>query len=275
MAFLIGGAILALIGIILWVLKGKKEGKSATLELTDTSDVKDVNELYESMRNSMGDGSFTHFVELKGTAHSDTPLTAELSKTECVYYSSKVVHEYKELVRKEDTQGKVTKRWENRKKTVSENKQWANGFGVKDDTGFLEIEPAKAELHTEQLYSTFEKGHPSDDAIVKFKIGGVQIGLGDKSPGLETVGYRYEEVGIKLNTRLYVLGDVNDRDGRLLVSKSVDKKQPFILSTKSEDELVSNLGSAANGLKWGAFICWGLGGVALIVGLLKVADVLS
>ena len=123
--FLVGAALLGIIGVVLWAVKGKKEGKSAALELTDTSDVKDVNELYESMRGSMGDGNFTHMAELKGVAHTDNALTSELSKTECVYYSSKVVHEYRERVRKTDSQGNMTKKWENRKKTVQDNKQWA------------------------------------------------------------------------------------------------------------------------------------------------------
>jgi hypothetical protein len=273
MGYLIGGGVLAIVGIILWMMKGKKEGKSAILELAETSDVKDVNELWESMRNSMGDGSFTHFVEIKGVAHAESPLTSELSSTECVYYSSKVVHEYKKLERKKDSQGNYQERWVNKKDTVSENSQWANTFGVKDDTGFIEVEPAKAELHVEQFYSNFEKGNPADDAALKLKIGNFSLGIGDKTPGMETIGYRYTESGIKMNTRLYVLGDANDRDGRLAVSKSTDKKQPFIVSTKSEDELVGGLGSAATGLKWGAFVCWGLGIGLCIAGLLNMMEV--
>ncbi|MBN4072596.1 E3 ubiquitin ligase family protein [Crocinitomix catalasitica] len=273
MGFLIGGGVLLLVGIILWIMKGKKEGKSAVLELADTSDVKDVNELWESMRNSMGDGSFTHFVEIKGVAYSQTPLTSGLSDTQCVYYTSKVVHEYENLENRKDSQGKMQKKWVKKTDTVSENKQWANGFGLKDDTGFIEIEPAKAELHVEQFYSNYEKGEPNKNSAINLKIGNFSLGIGQKNPSRRTIGYKYTESGIKMNTRLYVLGDANDRDGRLYVSKSQDKKQPFIVSTKSEDELVSGLGSAATGLKWGAFICWGLGAVGLVAGLLKMMSV--
>lgn len=33
MGYLIGAGVLAILGLILWVMKGKKEGKSATLSL--------------------------------------------------------------------------------------------------------------------------------------------------------------------------------------------------------------------------------------------------
>ena len=36
MGYLIGAGVLAILGLILWVMKGKKEGKSATLSLMDT-----------------------------------------------------------------------------------------------------------------------------------------------------------------------------------------------------------------------------------------------
>ncbi|MCG8576488.1 MAG: E3 ubiquitin ligase family protein [Flavobacteriales bacterium] len=273
MGYLIGAAILGIAGLIMWIMKGKKEGKSATLQSIETSDVKDVNELWESMRNSMGDGSFTHIVELKGVAHADSPLTSELAKTECVYYSSKITHKYEKLERKKNSEGKMEEKWVKHEDIVSENKQWANNFGVKDSTGFIQVDPTKAELHEEQLYSTFEKGDPSENNALNVKIGGVSFGIGKKDKGYKTIGYKYEEHGIKLGSDLYVVGDANDRDGKVEVSKPKDKKQPFIVSIKSKDQIVGSLGSAITGLKWGSFISWGLAGAALIAGILNLLKV--
>ena len=273
MVLLIIGIIVAAIGVGLWVAKGKKEGKASLLATTDTSDVKDVNELYESMRNSVGDGSFTHFVELKGKAHSETPLTSELSNERVVYYKSKVVHEFKKLEEKKDSNGNIKKDWVNRKETVSENTRWADGFGINDDTGFIEIDATKAELHTEQLYSNFEAAGVGDNSAMSLKIGNFSIGMGQKNPGIKTIGYRSEEHGIRMNTRIYVTGDANDRDHRLIVSKPQDSGQPFIVSVKSEEEITQQLDSGANGMKWGAYICWGGGAGLVIAGLLKILGV--
>lgn len=267
---LVGGAVVALVGLFLWISKGKKEGKSAILAVTETSTISEINENYESIRSTMGNGSFTHFCEIKGVAHSDSPIVSELAKKDVVYYSSKVIHEYERLEEKKDANGKITKNWVKKSDVVSDNTNWANGFGVKDSTGFIQIDPAKAELHTVQIHSNFEKGEPTQDSIVKFKIGGISIGLGDRTPDRRTIGYRYTEVAIPMNQDLYVIGDANDREGKLQMSKPKESRYPFIVSTKSESEIAGDLGSSIKGLKIGAFVCFGLGAGLAIFGLVKM-----
>ncbi|MCH2235138.1 MAG: E3 ubiquitin ligase family protein [Crocinitomicaceae bacterium] len=269
MGLIIGGLVVAVVGVILWIVMGKRAGKAAVLDLTDTSRVTDVNENYQSTLNSMGPNSFTHFCEVKGQAHADDPLKSDLAEAECVYFSSKVVHEYKVKERRKDSNGNYQTKWVNKSETVSENSQWANGWGVKDDTGFIAVNAAKSEIHTEQLFSNFEQGEPGSNGGLNVKIGNFSLGIGGNND-YKTIGYRYSEEGIKVGSNLYVLGDANDRDGNLIVSKPIDKKQPFIVSTKSEDELMSGLGSAVKGFKIGAFAAWGVGGILVVVGILKL-----
>ena len=269
MGIIIAGAVVAIVGVILWVLKGKKESRSAQLELTDTSSVSEVKENYNSLNATVGDGHFTHFCELKGKAHSDSPIKSELAEVECVYYSSKVIRKYEEREWKTDSNGNRQQHWRKKSETVSDNQQWASGFGLKDDSGFIEVDPAKADLHTEKVHSSFEKGEPNQNSALSLKIGKFSLGVGSANNDYRLIGYEQVEHAIKLGSDLYILGDANDRDGRLKVSKPNTNK-PFIVSTKSEDEIVSDLGSSAKGLKIGAYVCWGLGAVGVVVGLLKV-----
>ena len=270
MGLLIGGAVIAIVGLVLWMAMGKKAGQSAHLDLTETSTVAEVHENYKSITDSVGTGSFTHFCELKGEAHSDQPLTAELSSEQVVYYKSEVIHKYERLENQKDSNGNMQKKWVKKTDTVSENEQWAPGFGVKDATGFVAINPKKSKMDTMQLHSKFEKGEPQQSGL-NIKLGGVSIGLGGGgNTNHRTIGYEYKEIGIKLGQKLYVLGDANDRDGSLIVSRPTDKKYPFIVSTKSEDELQAGLGSAVKGYKIGAFVCFGLGGALAVAGLLKI-----
>ncbi|MEZ4923380.1 MAG: GIDE domain-containing protein [Crocinitomicaceae bacterium] len=271
MGLLIGGAALAVIGVIVWIIKGKREGTSASLELTDTSSVAEVNEVYQSISGSMGAGSFTHFCEIKGVAHADRPLTSELSNEPVVYYKSIVEHQYEKLENKKDSQGNITKQWVKHTDVVSDNERWAEGWGVKDSTGFIQIDPAKAKLHTEELMEKFERGDNQNSGL-NVKLGGLNINLGGNN-GHKTIGYNYREIGIRMNTDLYVLGDANDRDGVLRMSKPKDGSQPFIVSTKSEDELVSGLGSSIKKLKIGAYVLWGLGAACAVAGLLNVLGI--
>lgn len=267
---IIFGAIVAIVGIFLWMSKSKKEGKSGVLSVTETSTVSEINENYESMRNTMGDGNFTHFCEVKGVAHSENPLTSELAKEKCVYYSAKVECQYESLEEKKDAQGKITKTWVKKTDVVSDNTKWADDFGVKDSTGFILINPAKAELHAVQIHSNFEKGEQKKDTMLRVGLGAAALAFGTNKPGHKTIGYRYTETAITLGKDLYVIGDANDKEGKLQMAKPADKKQPFIVSTKSESELAGDLGSSIKGLTIGAYICWGLGAGLAVFGLIKM-----
>jgi len=270
MGMIIGGVVLAIIGGILWIVMGKKAGKLGFLESTETSTAKEVNENFTSMSDSFGAGNFSLFTELKGTAIASTPLEAELSKKECVYYKATVTREYEEQQKSKDSEGNVTKRWVRKSETVSSNENTATGFAIKDDSGEILVDMSGAEIHPIKSFSDFEKVNDNNSSGTKVSIGGFSLTTGGGNATIRTIGYKYEEYSIPVNSRLYVLGDANDRSGKLTVSKSKDKKAPFIVSTKSEDELTASLGSSVNGLKYGAFACFGLGGVLVVWGILKL-----
>lgn len=269
MGFIIGGAILAILGLILWIVKNKKEGKSLTLEMMETTPIKDIVENFEHITNSMGSGTFSNHVEIKGKAYAEFPLTSELSEEEVVYYCAAVVHEYEKLETRTNSDGKKEKNWVKHQDTVSENKRWADGFGVKDETGFIGLNANKSKLHLENLFSKFEKGEANNENGLNLKIKGFSITLGSSDNGLRTIGYRYTETGIRAGTNLYVVGEANDRDGRLEITLPKDKNDPFIISVKSKDELLGGLSSAAKGLKIGAFISFGLGAICIVYGIIK------
>lgn len=268
---IITGGVLGVLGLILWIVKGKKEGKSASLSLMETSRIKDVLENYSELTSSMGTGSFSYYAEVKGKAHSDSPLESDFSKESVVYFSSEVVHEYEKLETKTNSDGKKEKKWVKHQDTVSENTRWADGFGVKDDTGFIAVNANKSTFHTEKLHSSFEKGEQKSEGGLNLKIKGFSIGIGGSSDkSLKTIGYRYTETGIRLGTNLYVVGDANDREGSLQISKPKEKSDQFIVSVKSKEEMLGSLGSAAKGLAIGAIVSW-VGAAALIVfGIIKM-----
>lgn len=271
MVALIIGAIVAAVGIFFWIQKGKREGEGAAMALAETSTVAAVNENYQSISGSLGSGNFTHFVELKGQAHAESPLTSELAKEQVIYYKSQIVHKYERLEEKRDSNGKVNRRWVSRSETVQDNEQWADGWGLKDDSGFIEVDASKAKLDSEKLLSKHEQAEPQQSGL-NVNLGGLKlnIGGGTNSSNYRSKGYEYTEYGIKVGTDLYVLGDANDRDGVLRVSKPTERSQPFIVSTKSEDELVSTADSKAKGAKIGAYVCWGLGAAGIIAGLVMI-----
>lgn len=155
----------------------KKRRKVSDSVFNGYTRIKDIEENFTAITNSMGSGSFSHMVEVKWKAYSENPITADLSGEEAVYVHSKVVHEYERLEKKKKSDGTMEQRWVKKQDTVSDNKIWANGFGVKDETGFIAIAPAKLKFHDEQLFSKFEKGEPQPNGL-HISSKGFKIGFG-------------------------------------------------------------------------------------------------
>lgn len=270
MGLLIAGSILVIVGFGLWVSMKKKVGQSAHLSSTDTLNVSEIDENYRSITNAVGSGNFTLYCEVKGAAFSENPIKGELSGEEVVYCKSQVIHKFERLESKKDSQGKTQKKWVRHSDIVSTNEQWSDQWGVKDSSGFIQLDSKKSKLDAVQLHSTFEQGELKNNGL-KFNVRGISFKESVGASDFRTIGYEYREMGIKLGQSLFVIGDANDRNGTLVISKPEDNQLPFIISTKSEQELQAKMGSAIKGFKIGAFVSFGLGGALLFAGLLKIA----
>ncbi|HIP37488.1 MAG TPA: hypothetical protein EYG85_11610 [Crocinitomix sp.] len=263
MGLIIGGIVLIAIGVILWIVKEKKANKLNVLEINETSNANELIENYKSLIDSHGPGTFSIYAELKGKAVSETPQISEFGKKECVYYRSVVTREYEVLKTNRSSNGHTTKNWVRKSETISSNTNTSPDFSIKDETGKILIDSRGAELYTVKTFSKFEQGNEPKGRGLNISFGGFSISSG---PSTRTIGFKYEEFCIPTNTDLYVIGDVNDRSGKLSISKPKDKKQPFIVSTKSEDELTGTLEGSVKGMKIAALISLILGGILVTYG---------
>lgn len=77
-------------------------------------------------------------------------------------------------------------------------------------------------------------------------------------------GYRELESNIPVGQQLFILGELNDRSGTPTITISSEKKNPFIVSIKSEEQVISGLEGKIKGLNIGAIAC-GVIGVIMII----------
>jgi hypothetical protein len=145
--------------------------------------------------------------------------------------------------------------------TVASNTR-STRFRVKDATGSIDVDPAGAKIDGEKVISRFQPGEPAGGSI---EFGGVKISLSSLGGGgRRTIGYRSEETILPIGAHVYVLGEAVDADGALTVKKPAKKDARFLISVRSEEELVRKAGSAARGLSIAAAACAAVG-VALAV----------
>ncbi|MBL7988412.1 MAG: E3 ubiquitin ligase family protein [Chlorobi bacterium] len=263
MALLIIGLLLVAVGGLLLYLRSRAEGRLLEIGFTETVTAQEVRDLHAQIAAELGAGGFSQFVELKGKLRCAAPLTAELSGQPCAYYTMSVEERYEETYQEQDGEGGTRTATRTGSNIVASNTQSAL-FQLHDATGELDVNPTGAEIHPRQTVSRFEPfaGGPS------ITMGGFVLQVGVGLGGRRVLGYHYTEAILPLDSQLYLLGEATDTSGQLTVQKPREKK-PFIISLKTEEELVRG---AKGSIKWylyGAIAAFVIGAVFILAKLLK------
>ena len=209
---LIIAAVAALIGggLLWW---RANVGKELGLMLaTETSSAKDI----------AGKAPGT-LVELKGALKADALLTSDFTSTACVYYRSLTEREVERITHDSDGKRETRREYETENDVV----RFAPSARVEDASGSVVIEFDGAKVEGKQVHQRRES-----DMGVGALVGSL-LGAGGG-----TIAHRYTEWVIEAGVPVYVLGTANG--GK--VGKAADKKQPFVISIKSEEEREKSLG---------------------------------
>jgi len=267
---------MAIIAAILFVIAGllvffmrKNMDKIYHMKATETSTVGQLEEMAQSVRADMGEGPshWNEQVELKGKVVSEHPLFGQFTKRPAVVVKTKIVREYEEFKESRNSEGKITRRWVKRSDTLHDDTR-ETSFTIDDGSGRLHVSPSGAEYTLETVVNRFEPpGAMERGSTISF--GGFSLSVGNMSFGSSRrlLGYRIRESILPVGSDIYALGEVRDGTDGLTLNDSSDKEKPFILSVKSEEELLQQYEKTANMQKYGAMglavisvglIVWGL-----------------
>src|ERR687893_1650547 len=225
--------------------RSKSQQKAGLMTQTQTSNASEV--------SSLAPGTL---VEVKGTLRCEEPLTSEMAGETCAYYSSQVVREY--LERDYDDDDDVGS--DRRSEVVAQNEQFAP-FTVEDATGSVAVNAEGAEVDARQVVNRFERNTGIEGPSVS--LGGATIHLGG---GERTLGYRYIETVLPVDSPVYVLGTLHEGGG-IGSPLSGEGGQRFVVSHRSEEALGESLGKTALWLGMGGAGALVLGVVLLVVGV--------
>ncbi|HEX2924067.1 MAG TPA: E3 ubiquitin ligase family protein [Chloroflexota bacterium] len=267
---LIAGIALVAIGIVLLLVRRSHQSKLADIQGTEGSTAAGLMKAAAYVGERMGSsGSYGEMTQLSGAVKCDSPITAQLSQQPCVYYSMNVTREYEEEYWETNSQTKERERkTRHSSQTVSSNSDRVP-FYLEDATGRILVDPAGGDIEAVQVVDRFENGEVDQNATVSFgsftfSFSGLNLG----GSGTRTIGYRYKESVLPLDRRLFVLGEANDRAGELRISKPKEGKR-FIITVKSQEELVQSTISTVKWLLYGGVGLDLLGVILIIVGLVK------
>jgi len=257
------GIFLVVLGIVSIFINVFNKRKLFNIKATQTFKAKDINDLCECVKEEIGPGSFNKVLEVKGFIRSDNPLIAELSGQECVYYSMKVTREYEEKYTAYENNRPVT-RTRRGSEIISSNTQSVH-FYVEDDTGKILVNPNDASIDGIKSVDRFEP-HTSNTGTLRFGNFSLPISI---SSGSRTLGYRYVEEIIPINRRVYVLGEASDSSGELMVQKPKDKKETFLISLRSEEEIIASTEKIVKLSLIGAILGLSIGIILIVISIIN------
>lgn len=260
------GAILIVVGIILFAIRTSHAKKLAQVLAVQTSTCAEAAERCTSA-SQMGATWSGDQIEIKGVVEPRESLTAELSGRECACYRCEVVREWEEERTETDSEGKRRRRTHRGTDTVSKN-EVLNPFLVRDDTGTILVDPQGAKIDWVKSVEKYERGDPEGGTL---RLGGFSLNIGGLTlgGGRRTVGYRYKEWILPPQQAVYILGGPSAQAGEPCIGRPTAKGSKFLISVKSEEELIRGARTAILWLTV-ASVLTALGGIVLVaMGLAK------
>jgi hypothetical protein len=255
----IAGIIVLVVGALLLWGSASSARRALALRTVERQTAAGLEGMRKEMTAEVGAGALRDLCAVEGTVECAQPLRAEVSGQACVYYAATVERKYEET---REENGRTT--------TSTGTEQVASNtrsveFELRDATGAVTVVPADAQFDARKVVERFD---PAESAPL-ISLGGIALDLAPLAGMRRTVGYKVVEHVVGVGDKLYVLGEVRDRDGRVVVAKPRDRHARFIISARSRDELVHEASGRAWGLKIGALVT-AVGGLALIVvGLIR------
>ncbi|MEL6495807.1 MAG: GIDE domain-containing protein [Cyanobacteria bacterium J06623_7] len=178
-------------------------------------------------------GTWREQVEVRGTVRCDRPLTAELSSRQCIYYQTKIEEEYERTECCSDADENRPAKQQRGTKLVK-NYQNRTNFYLADGTDTISVNLNEAEIDGMTVVNQLESCN--------------RVRAND----YRVLGYQRTEKVIELGAEIYIIGEVKDINGQLQISAAEDRRKPFVISFKSEAELLAGrLHQCRQQLYWG------------------------
>jgi len=266
------GGILIVVAIILLVVYFSNKRKLEEMYAVEASTTASLQDIWKGVADEIGAGSFEQKTEINGVIECGQPIESELAKEPCVHYRMSVERNWEEdyeeeYTEKDPSSGQMVRKTRRGTRkgsdTVSSNSR-STKFTVRDDTGTILVDPEGADIDVEQAIDRFEPASAASGGRISF--GGMSFSTGGFSDSgrRRTLGYRFKEWVLPLNRKVYILGVASDLSGELMIQKPREKGQ-FLISLKSEEELIA---SAKSGMTWGLYgsiACFIIGIVLVIL----------
>jgi E3 Ubiquitin ligase len=195
----------------------------------ETLTAAEIADLQKTAAEAVGPGSFAKVCEVVGAAHPGEggALDAPESGQPAVWHRVKVTEHYYDWERDSDGDRRRVRR--ERELTSSESEA---DFQIQDATGTVFVTVKGADIdEPPKTFDRFEKEKPTD--LGSGMLASVAEAFSNWND--DTIGIQREEWSLRPGQRLYVIGEVSDKAGRIEFGKP--EEGAYLVSTRTEAEL--------------------------------------
>lgn len=258
--------ILVAIGcVLIFYLRPKQKNAILEIKYMQTKSIKELLDSFAQMdANGLGD-NYREYVELKGYIKTEQLITAPFSNKEVAYCDSSLIQVIQTKEQYRDNNGNIKDKVTKHENVIS-NEKSSQEIHISDesieDTVSVEINASGCEV---DLPKTFDRFEPKNNLsgykyFNNFSWNGF---------GAETIGFKMTEKTINKGQNLYVIGEAFKVGNKIHIGKPMDNKKPFIVTTKSEEDLVNASNRKSSILLIGGIVTIVIGIVMLIQFFMK------
>ncbi len=251
--FIIGGF------VAIFYVRPKTQNNVTEMKFLQTKKINELKDMFDQMDSNGLGNDYREFVELKGNVLSTNLKETPFSNRQVAYCKSRLaqVIEIKEQYR--DSNGNMRTRVNKQENTISEEKSSQEIElldGSTNESVVLEINGVGCKLDIPKTFDRFEP---------KTNLGNYRYfnSFSFNRFGAETIGFKMTEETIDNNQQLYVIGEAFKVGNKIHIGKPQDSKKPFIVTTKSEEDLINKSNQTAMFTLIGGII-------AIVVGIVMV-----
>lgn len=252
---LVGGGLVAI-----FYFRPKTQNNVTEIKYMQTKPISELKDMFTQMDSNGLGSDYREFVEIKGTIVSDNLVDTPFSNRKVAYCQSKLsqVTEIKEQYR--DSNGNYRTRVNKQETEISQEKS-SQEIYLKDNST---NEPVSIEINATgcklDIPKTFDRFEPKTNLNSYRYFNNFSW----NRFGAETLGFKMTEETIEPNQSLYVIGEAFRVGNTIHIGKPMDNKKPFIVTTKSEEDLVNSSNQKALFMLIGGIIAIIIGIVFLI-----------
>lgn len=229
---------LILIGLgafAVFYLRPKTQNSVTEMKFMKTKTISELKEMFSQMdANGLGN-EYREFVELKGTILSDNLVETPFSGRKVPYCESKLIQVTEVREQYRDSNGAMRTRVRKVENTISNEKTSQEISMIDSSTN----EPVEVEINgvgcNADIQNSFDRFEPKNN-LRNYRYFN---SFSWNRFGAETLGFRMVEKTIEANQNLYVIGEAFKVGDKIHIGKPQDSKKPFIVTTKSEEDLIN------------------------------------